>query len=909
MKLVKFAAVFVLSFFAYAQAPSLPRGVEKVTSVEGITEYKLENGLRFLIFPDATKNTVTVNITYLVGSRHENYGETGMAHLLEHLVFKGTPRHPDIPKELASHGTRPNGTTWFDRTNYFEIFSATEENLRWALDLEADRMVNSFIAKKDLDSEMTVVRNEFEAGENSPNRVLLDRTMAAAYQWHNYGKTTIGSKADLENVPIDRLQGFYKTYYQPDNAVLLVAGKIDEPKTVELVNEYFGKISRPARQIQKTYTLDPVQDGERLVTVRRVGDVQLINLIYHAPDGANPDMAALDVLADLMSRPPSGRLYKAMVETKKAANVGGFNFQLKEPGMMIFTAQVRKENSLDEARDIMLKTLEEIAAAPPTKEEVERSKTELLKQVDLTLNDNTRVGLAISEPISAGDWRLFFLHRDRIKTVTPDDVLRVAKFYLKPSNRTMGLFIPTEKPDRSEIPQLSDISSMLKDYKGGEAVAQGEAFDPSVENVAKRSVKGTLGSGMKLVFIPKKTRANKVNAVLSLHFGDVNSLKAKGNAPSLAAGMLMRGTTQRTRQQINDELNRLKAQVSVFGSTTGARVNIETTRQNLPEVLTLVAEVLRQPSFPDNEFDQLKQQQLAQQEQMRREPQAAAMSALQQHLNPYPKEDPRYVRTPDETIESLKAATLEATKQFYKEFYGSSRSELAVVGDFDPEQVQTLAAKLFGEWKSPGPFAKVTYPYQKVAPGKKSFETPDKANALLAVGMPVAVGDEHVDYPALLLGNYILGGGMNSRLFQRIRNKEGLSYGTFSMLMARPREESGVFMAMAIFAPQNAIKVETAMREELARLLKDGVPEAELGEAKKGWLQGQNVSRAQDNELAGQLIGLAFEDRDIQFQAELEKKVTALSGQQIAEALRKHLNPERMSFYRAGDFKKAGIAE
>ena len=180
----------------------------------------------FLLFPDPTKNTITVNVTYLVGSRNENYGETGMAHLLEHLVFKGTPRHPDIPKELTSHGTRPNGTTWFDRTNYFETFSATDENLRWALDLEADRMVNSFIAKKDLDSEMTVVRNEFEMGENSPNRVLLERTMATAFLWHNYGNTTIGSKADLENVPIDRLQAFYKNYYQPDNAVLLVAGKI-----------------------------------------------------------------------------------------------------------------------------------------------------------------------------------------------------------------------------------------------------------------------------------------------------------------------------------------------------------------------------------------------------------------------------------------------------------------------------------------------------------------------------------------------------------------------------------------------------------------------------------------------------------------------------------------------------------
>src|SRR5580700_2471031 len=232
----------VLAQAPATSAPALPVGVERVTSVEGITEYRLADGLRVLLFPDPSKQTITVNITYQVGSRHENYGETGMAHLLEHLMFKGSPKHPNIPQQLTEHGARPNGTTWFDRTNYFETFAATDENLKWALDLESDRMVNSFIARKDLDSEMTVVRNEFESGENNAMEVLLDRVMAASYLWHNYGKSTIGSRSDIENVPIDRLQAFYHLYYQPDNAVLLVAGKFDEAKTLALVSQAFGAI-------------------------------------------------------------------------------------------------------------------------------------------------------------------------------------------------------------------------------------------------------------------------------------------------------------------------------------------------------------------------------------------------------------------------------------------------------------------------------------------------------------------------------------------------------------------------------------------------------------------------------------------------------------------------------------------
>src|SRR4030095_11576109 len=190
IKFVRFLPAFLFATLCVGKEPApvtLPVGVEQVTSVEGITEYSLPNGLRMLLFPDPSKPIITVNITYKVGSRHEDYAQTGMAHLLEHLVFKGTPKHPNIPQELTEHGTRANGTTWFDRTNYYETFSVSDENLRWALELEADRMVNSFISRTDLEKEFSVVRNEFERGENSPGGVLYKRMLPAVFQWHNYG--------------------------------------------------------------------------------------------------------------------------------------------------------------------------------------------------------------------------------------------------------------------------------------------------------------------------------------------------------------------------------------------------------------------------------------------------------------------------------------------------------------------------------------------------------------------------------------------------------------------------------------------------------------------------------------------------------------------------------------------------
>lgn len=899
--------LFLAASAAFAQNSTLPAGVERVTSVEGITEYKLSNGLHVLLFPDPTKQTITVNATYLVGSRYEHYGETGMAHLLEHMVFKGTPNHPDIPKELSNHGARPNGTTSYDRTNYFETFAATDENLNWSLDLEADRMVNSFIAKKDLDSEMTVVRNEFESGENNPARVLQERVMAAAYLWHNYGKTVIGSRADIENVPIERLQAFYHTYYQPDNCVLTVAGRIDEPKTLQLVANYFGKIPRPSRTLMKTYTAEPVQDGERLVIVRRVGDTQLIDVVYHIPDAANPDLPALDMLAGVLRRQPSGRLYQALVETKKAASVGAGARSMREPGVMMFFATVRKESDLYDARDTLLKTVEEFESHPPTTEEVEAVRTQLVKQTELALSDSGQIGLALSNYIASGDWRLLFLERDRYKQATPDDLVRVARKYLKPSNRTVALFIPTEKPDRSEIPPRTDIAATFKDFKGGASIAQGEAFDPSPENIDKRTIRGTLGNGMKLVMLPKKTRGETVNVEIALRMGSQQSLMNREMDGLIAGGMLMRGTTRHTRQQITDEFNRLEAQVRISGSATGARATIETTRANLPEVLKLVAEILREPAFPEKEFEQYKQQQLASMESGRREPQGLARVELEQHMHPYPRGDIRHFMSYDEVIEDLKKTQLDDAKKFYQGFYGASSGEFVAVGDFDAETTQKLASNLFGDWKTPQPYERLKEPFEPIPAENQSIKTPDKANAYIMLGMTLNIGDEHPDYPAMVIGNYILGSGMNSRLFQRVRGKEGLSYGVSSQFTGRVKEDSGTFIASAIYAPQNVNKVETAIKEELARVLKDGFTEEEVAAAKKGWMQGRGVSRSQDRELVGELSANAENDRTMAYRADLERKVQALTPQQIVEAMRRQLDLSRLSVVKAGDYDKAGV--
>jgi zinc protease len=896
---------FVLAFgacIAHAQSP--------VTSVEGISEYRLDNGLKVLLFPDMSKQTITVNITYLVGSRHENYGETGMAHLLEHMLFKGSPGHPNIPAELTAHGARPNGTTWYDRTNYFETFAANDDNLKWALDLEADRMVNSFVAKKDLDTEMTVVRNEFESGENDPGSILEERMMSTAFLWHNYGHSTIGARADIENVPIERLQAFYKTYYQPDNAVLLVAGKFDPAKTLALIKAQFASIPKPSRTLPSIYTLDPTQDGEREVTLRRTGDVQIVGAAYHVPGGAHPDFAALDILTEVLGDEPSGRLYKALVETKQAANIFSMSYQLHDPGIALMFAEVRQTDSLSVARDTLLKTIEGLAGQPPTQEEVERARANLLKQIELNLNDSASIGRTLSEWIGMGDWRLYFLHRDRLRSVTTADVQRVAAAYFKPSNRTVGVFIPTENPVRAEIPATPDVAALVKNYKGDPARSAGEEFDPSPANIDARTVRSTSATGIKLALLSKKTRGSTVTANLTLRFGSEQSLRNRSAAASMAGGMLMRGTSKHTRQQITDELNRLQARVRVSGSATGASASIETTREKLPEVMKLVAELLRNSTFPASEFELLKQERLAAIEQQRTEPQTLASTVLQKQINPYQKGDVRYVSSVDESIADLNAVTLDQARAFYKEFYGATTGELSVVGDFDAAALKKQFDQLFGKWRAPEKYVRVPSLYQSLPALNQAIETPDKANAIFYAGMPLQLRDDDPDYAAMALGNYMLGGGfLNSRLAVRVRQKEGLSYGVGSQFSASSLDKVGTFMVYAIYAPQNLSRLETAIREELQRAIKYGFTAEEIQAAKSGWLQSRQVSRAQDAELAGKLSSYQFLNRTLAWDDALEKQVMALTPEQITAAMQRQLDLNKLNIVKAGDFNKTAKVE
>ncbi|RTZ42355.1 insulinase family protein [Candidimonas sp. SYP-B2681] len=907
-------SLLVLSFLALpSSALDLPSGITQGAAVEGVTEYTLQNGLRVLLAPDDSKPTTTVNMTYLVGARHESYGQTGMAHLLEHMLFRGTPTMKNALAEFSKRGLQANGSTSSDRTNYYASFAANPETLTWYLGWQADAMVNSLIAREDLDSEMTVVRNEMERGENSPFQMLMQQMQAASFQWHNYGNSTIGARSDVENVDIGQLQAFYRKYYQPDNAVLIVSGGFDPAATLQTIAQAFNKIPRPDRKLPIEYTTEPVQDGEREVILRRQGGSPLIAAMYHAPAAASPEFAALDIGVGILADTPSGRLYHNLVGNNLSAEIFGFTAGLRQPGYAFFGAQLEPGMDQTKAIQTLDETVNSVAKEPFIQSDLDRIRNKWLTDWSQTYADPVSLASALSESVADGDWRLFFLQRDRIKNIQLADVQRVTADFLTPSNRTNGLYIPTEQPIRApQTVAIGDVQALLKDYKGEETGEIAAAFDPSPANInasTERTPLNLPNGQVKLALLPKPTRGNRVEANLLVQFGTAETLKGKRAISSSVASLLDHGTATMSRQEIQDKFNALEASVSFGGGAGIVLVDMSTTKKNLPALTEFVLQILREANFPARELTEYQRQAQTSIKNAMAEPSALASRALARYDNPWPRDDVRYTPTFEEAQSDIAALTPKDLTDFHAEFYGAGTIEFAAVGAFEPAAIKTALTQGLKDWRQAPRYERVSDPYHALAPKEFNINTPDKANGFYLSKLPLALQDTDSNYPALYLANYMLGGSETSRLWTRVRVKDGLSYDVRSSLDASPYEPSGGWTIYAIHAPQNSKQLEKAVDEELQRALKEGFTQEEVQEGVNALLNYRKLARTRDSVLVSAWINYMQQDRTFDWSEKIDKALAALTPDTVNAALRQSLQPQQFSTAVAADQSKQGPRE
>jgi zinc protease len=396
-----------------------------------------------------------------------------------------------------------------------------------------------------------------------------------------------------------------------------------------------------------------------------------------------------------------------------------------------------------------------------------------------------------------------------------------------------------------------------------------------------------------------------VKATLSLRFGDEQTLKGWGEVPEALGALLDKGTASLSRQQIQDKLDALQSDVGIAVSAGQVQVSIESRREHFPQVVALVGQMLRQPTLPGDVLEEVRRQALSGLEEQRKEPQAVLSNALARQDNRYPRGDVRYARTFDEIEQDWRSVSLDKVKQFHAQFLGATNGEFAAVGDFDEKAVREALSQAFAQWRSPSPYQRVSDPWQDNHAARLQLHTPDKQNAAMTATMALPINDRDPDYPALMLANHLFGSGGDSRLWNRIREKEGLSYSVYSSVQWNPIEVNSQWSASAIFAPQNRDKVEKAFSEELQRSLKDGFTQAELDAGRKGLLNFRQLGRAQDERVAAGWVSNLYLKRTFADSARVDAALQALSLEQVNRAWRKYLKADQLLLGVAGDFKDA----
>lgn len=879
-----------------------------ITNVEGVKEYSLNNGLRVLLIPDASQSNMVVNIVYNVGSRNEGYGEKGMAHLLEHMLFKSTKNLGDIKKMLSDKGGNANGTTWFDRTNYYEVFPSNDENLKWSIEMEADRMINSTILQTDLDKEFSVVRNEFEIGENNPDGVLQDRILSSAYLWHNYGNSTIGSKEDIERVKANRLRIFYEKYYQPDNSTLIIAGKFEEQKALQYVGQYFGAIPRPKRVLDKTYTIEPAQDGEKYVELKRAGDSKNVGALYHTVSYADKDYAAIDALGEILTADPSGYLYKALVETQKVSNIYFWQPTVRDASFIYFGVAVPNDKDVYATKDIVRSELDKIGTIKYTDQDVNRAKAKIIKQIETVKNNTISFAINLTEIIGAGDYRLGFLYRDEVEKLTKEDIQRVAEKYFKANNRTVGVFIPSKDETRVKPNEYTDeqLAALAKDYKGKALEKEAAPFEASIKNLKQNFVEGKLSNGIKYGLIKKEIKGGKVQASFKFPVSNEKDLEGKSDVGEILAQLLKTGTKTQTKEQIQDKLDQLKSSISFNFSGQTLSVSVNTYKEHFKEVMGILGDLLANSTFPENELTKTISEYNTYLESSLNDPQSVAFTEISRITTQYPKGSIFYTPTIQEQIDAFKKIKQSEIVDFYTTILGGNNGVGSVVGDLDAKTTGEILETTFGKWNSKSKYELALPTYFETKKLDKDIITPDKENAVALGRISFKMDRKNPDYPAFVMANEMLGNGgfLSARIPMRLREKEGISYGAGSFVDVPITNDAAAWTYYAFLNPTKKSAVETAAKEEIAKALKDGFTAEELKSNMNSWQNERKTRLGVDTTLMDLVnnylqYGIALDDYD-----QLETKVKSLKVEDVNKVLKKYLSLDSMSSVYAGDFNK-----
>jgi len=890
-------------------------GFEYIQSSDGIDEYKMgSNGLTVLLMEDHSAPATTFMVTYHVGSRNEAVGYTGSTHLLEHLMFKGSKkfnkkRGTAIWTMLQNVGAQINATTWMDRTNYFELLPS--EHLETAVAIEADRKRHAFLRDEDRQPEMTVVRNEFERGENDPFDVLDKNIWATAYQAHPYHHSTIGWRSDIENVSTERLQEFYDTYYWPNNATVTIIGDFEKDEALGLVKKYFGRHKNSPHEIPVMYTTEPKQEGPRRLSVKRSGETGIVGIAHKSPSGLDKDIYSLQILSKILGGGKSSRLYRKIVDKGLAIGLFMWDFPFQDNGLFIAYVFMTPGTDHAEVEKIVLEEYENIKEKGVSKDEIERAKAQINSEMAFSRDGSYSIASALNEAIAIGDWKFYTTYNKKIATITAEDIKAAANKYLQEDKSTTGYFIPESQGSSNEkTPGPANVHQPLNvrpenanpPVNSTQALAQKNKKIEKTSSISEQIKTSTPINGLQLKTM--KTSVQEVVTITgSLFGGDQFCPKGNSVVADLTAEMLEEGTVKHTKFEISELLESVGASISFSSDKYRVRFSARCLTEDVPLVIELLGEQLRYPAFNKSDLKNLKKRLVGSLKRANDNTRTRASGKFRRIM--YPEGHPSYAMPIEDEIADVEKTTVDDLKTFHKN-YGLGNMTLVAVGDIDELALEASLKKAFGDWSlSELVMPKITLRANDVNNVTEYITMEDKTSVDMFFGIAIGIDRDHPDYYALMVGNYILGGNFSARLMQSVRDEKGLTYGIYSGIRGVNNGSDGYWIVSGTFAPDLLKDGKDATIEQIDLWVKN-ITEDELA-AKKETITGSfKVGFATTGGLANQILTNAERGYKDTMLDEFPNIVNELTLNQVNNSIKKYISPDKLVIVAAGSIDKNG---
>lgn len=861
----------------------------------------LPNGLTVLTKEVRSAPVVSTQVWYRVGSRNERPGITGISHLLEHMMFKGTSTwgSSQFTRIITSKGGWDNAYTWHD----FTAYSSTVPSEAWKspLHLEADRMVNLALDPKQFEAERSVVLSELEGDENSPTFYLSQAVRATAFMAHPYQWQTIGWKSDLKSVTRDQAAHYYRTYYSPGNATLVMVGDFDTKSALTTVRNLFGHIPKGPQPPPVT-TVEPPQEGQRRVIVKRPGAAGYIEIAFHVPDVSHPDHIPLDVVANILGQGRTSRLYRAVVDKGLAAAVDVYHFDNADPTLFEISVTLKQDVSHADVEKAIWAEIATLRQQDVTERELQRAVNQARASFVFGMDSVSEQAYRLGFYNTIASHEYLDTYLDNVKKVTTAMVRRVADLYLQEDNSTVGWFVALPPRPGDAIAPAAPSPPGPSQRRRARRVSRPRrrpAQSAPAKAPAKRPLptmhREVLPNG--LVVVVQENHAIPAVALCGmLKAGSMHDPPGKAGLSNFVASMLSRGTAARTWEQIAEELEFVGAEFSVSSSITQVRMSGQCLKEDLPLLLDIAADELRKPSFPADQV-----------EKVRGEIQTALREALDDpgemcerafYAALYPEGHP-FHHLPLGEPDAVAGITRDDLAAFHAKYYRPDRMCLVLVGDVQAADALALARKYLGDWKAEG--EPPAYSVPDVSPAKepvrRKVTIEKKSQADIALGF-VGLKRTDPDYHAAALLNYILGGEFVSRLNTEIRDRQGLAYYCYSQFRASYAQGPWV-LRMGV----NPANVEKALASALAQIkaMQEKPPGREEMSLWKDYVTGRSAVAMETNGgIAYALADAEFYGLGLDYPYRYAEIIRAITPEQVHAAAKKYLHPDAYTVAIAG---------